>query len=207
MSLSIIIAFWGVALLFIITPGADWAYIISAGVSGRFLTPAIAGLIGGHFIAAIVVAAGVGALVASTPAALSALIIAGAAYLLWLGIGILRHPSVPQASHNRATHSWGQWVLKGLFTSGLNSKVFLLFLALLPQFTDPHARWPVPVQMIVLGLVHLVTCSIIYTILGNCSRAALQTRPHAARLVSQISGGLMIVIAILLLAEQFYTGK
>ena len=60
MTLSVLAAFWAVSFLFIITPGADWAYAISAGMRGRWVTPAVAGLLSGHLLATIIVAAGVG---------------------------------------------------------------------------------------------------------------------------------------------------
>ena len=44
----------------------------------------------------------------------------------------------------RRLNAWQRWAVKGLCVSGLNPKVFLLFLALLPQFTDATAPWPVP---------------------------------------------------------------
>ncbi|WP_445495172.1 LysE family translocator [Photorhabdus sp. SF281] len=203
MELSLFVAFWAVSVLFIITPGADWAYAISAGMHGRAVLPAVTGLLCGHFIVTIVVAAGIGALVAGTPAALTVLIVAGAGYLLWLGINMTRHPCVPTASNEREIGSRSQWVIKGLCVSGLNPKVFLLFLALLPQFTDPTAAWPIPVQIIALGLLHILSCSIVYLIVGYSSRAVLKTRPQAAHIVSRVSGAVMIIIAVVLLAEQF----
>jgi hypothetical protein len=46
----------------------------------------------------------------------------------------------------------------------------LLFLALLPQFTDPNAGWPLSVQIVVLGLVHVASCAVIYTGVGTGAR-------------------------------------
>jgi threonine/homoserine/homoserine lactone efflux protein len=80
--------------------------------------------------------------------------------------------------------------------------VFLLFLALLPQFTDPLAAWPVPLQIDALGLLHAFSCAVIYLLVGFASRAVLQTRPVAAQAVSRLSGALMIIIAVLLFIEQ-----
>ncbi|RLU05792.1 lysine transporter LysE, partial [Pseudomonas prosekii] len=57
MTLSMFVAFWAVSILFVITPGADWAYAISAGLKGRVVMPAVAGLLSGHLIATLVVAA------------------------------------------------------------------------------------------------------------------------------------------------------
>ena len=92
--------------------------------------------------------------------------------------------------------------MKGLCISGLNPKVFLLFLALLPQFTDPTGSWSIAMQMSALGMMHLITCTLIYLLVGYGSKAVLATRPQAARLVSRASGGLMVLIALVLLFEQ-----
>ncbi|MBX8471782.1 LysE family translocator [Pseudomonas sp. RIT778] len=202
MSLSVFAAFWAVSFLFVITPGADWAYAISAGLFGRVVLPAVAGLLIGHLLATLVVAAGVGGLVASNPLALSVLTIGGSLYLLWLGINMLRNPSTPEAAETQASGSWSRWTLKGACVSGLNPKVFLLFLALLPQFTDPTAAWPVPMQIMALGLLHALSCGVIYLLVGFGSRSVLQARPVAARFVSRLSGAIMILIAAILLAEQ-----
>ena len=161
------------------------------------------GLLSGHLIATLVVVAGVGALIAGTPTAMTLLTLAGAAYLLWIGISMIRHPSVPEESQDNVNGSWSRWAFRGLCVSGLNPKVFLLFLALLPQFTDPHSSWPVPLQMTVLGLLHVFTCGVVYMLVGYFSRLVLQTRPQAAIRVSQVSGILMILIALLLIIEQF----
>lgn len=200
MSLNMFVAFWAVSVLFVITPGADWAYAISAGIKGRHVVPAVAGMLSGHLVATLIVAAGVGSVITGAPGVLTVLTVAGAGYLLWLGIGMLRHPSAPAVGLNGDVGSRMKWALKGFCISGLNPKVFLLFLALLPQFTDVHAAWPLPLQMIALGLVHVFSCGVVYLLVFG---TVLRTRPRAAQNVSRISGGLMIIIAALLLAEQF----
>lgn len=202
MTLSVFVAFWAVSILFVITPGADWAYAISAGLKGRVVIPAVGGLLSGHLLATVIVAGGVGTLVANHPMALSVLTVVGAGYLLWLGINMLARPSTPHADDTQASGSWTRWALKGLCVSGLNPKVFLLFLALLPQFTDATAAWTVPMQMIALGLVHTVSCGVIYLLVGFGSQVVLQARPAAARIVSRFSGAAMIIIAVILLGEQ-----
>ncbi|PLP89481.1 lysine transporter LysE [Pseudomonas sp. FFUP_PS_473] len=202
MTFSVVVAFWAVSILFIITPGADWAYAISAGLKGRVVIPAVAGLLSGHLIATVIVAGGVGTLVASHPVALSVLTVAGSTYLLWLGINMLAHPATPHADARQASGSWSRWAIKGLCVSGLNPKVFLLFLALLPQFTDVTAPWPVPMQIIALGLIHALSCGVIYLLVGFGSQAVLRARPAAAHLISRLSGATMIIIAVVLLAGQ-----
>ena len=204
MTFSVFAAFWAVSILFVITPGADWAYAISAGLKHRVVIPAVGGLLSGHLIATMIVAAGVGTLIANHPLALSVLTVAGAGYLLWLGANMLARPSTPHADESQTTDSWARWALKGLCVSGLNPKVFLLFLALLPQFTDTTAPWPVPMQMIALGLIHTISCGVIYLLVGFGSQVVLRALPAAAHLVSRLSGVIMIIIALVLLIEQLH---
>lgn len=85
--------------------------------------------------------------------------------------------------------------------SGLNPKVILLFLALLPQFVDTKAGWPVPAQIVGLGIVHVVNCGIVYLLVGNAARLVLRTRPQAAKVVGRISGAVMLCLAVGLGAE------
>ncbi len=202
MTLALFAAFWAVSILLVITPGMDWAYVISAGIRGRVVVPAVAGLLFGHLLMIAIVVAGVGALLVGNPLALTALTLLGAAYLLWIGFNMLLHPPVPGAGEDQRSDSWLRWAGKGVCVSGLNPKVFLLFLALLPQFTDARAEWSVPMQMLALGAVHLISCGLVYLLVGFGSQSVLRTRPQAAKVVGRISGAAMIVIALGLLAEQ-----
>lgn len=204
MSFSVLAAFWAVSFLFVITPGVDWAYAISAGIRGHRVVPAVAGMLSGHLLATVVVAAGVGGLVVRIPYALAVLTLAGAGYLLWLGVNMLFKPSVPVQGEAADSGSWSSWALKGLCVSGLNPKVLLLFLALLPQFTRPQAAWPVPLQIIALGMLHALSCAVVYLLVGFGARAVLGSRPEAALWVSRLSGAAMVVIALLLAAERLF---
>lgn len=202
MTLSVLAAFWAVSFLFVITPGVDWAYAIAAGTRGRFVVPAVGGMLGGHLVATLIVAAGVGGVLVKIPHALTLLTLAGAGYLLWLGLNMLLKPSAPLTGEGAETGTWLNWVTKGFCVSGLNPKVLLLFLALLPQFTDPVAAWPVPVQILALGLLHASSCGVVYLAVGFGARAILGSRPGASIWVSRLSGAAMIVIAVLLAAER-----
>jgi threonine/homoserine/homoserine lactone efflux protein len=202
MAVGTVAAFWMVSLLFVVTPGADWAYAIAAGLWHRTVLPAVGGLLAGHLAATAVVAAGVAGMVSRFPLVLTALTAVGAAYLVWLGIGMLSRPSVPQAGANQMAGSWVQQAMKGAGTSGLNPKVLLLFLALLPQFTDPGADWPLTVQIALLGLVHTASCAVVYTGVGMAGRVVLRARPIAARAVTRFSGAAMVGIGVVLLAER-----
>lgn len=202
MSFSVLAAFWAVSFLFVITPGVDWAYAISAGLRGRMVAPAVAGMISGHLLATVIVAAGVGGLVMQVPYALSALTLMGAGYLLWLGLNMLLKPSKPTQGAAADKGTWKAWALKGLCVSGLNPKVVLLFLALLPQFTDSKSAWPVSAQMLMLGTLHALGCGVVYLAVGYGARAVLSSRPSAAMVVSRVSGAAMIIIAVTLAVER-----
>jgi len=196
-------AFWAVSFLFVLTPGADWAYAITAGVRHRTVLPAVGGMLSGHLLMTAVVAAGVAALVARTPVLMTGLTAAGAAYLVWLGVVMLsRPPASVEESDARASQSWLRQAATGMGVSGLNPKVLLLFVALLPQFTDASGSWPVALQILLLGAVHLVSCAVIYTGVGTCARVVLRARPAAMRTVATVSGIVMIGLGAVLLSEQ-----
>ncbi len=205
MQFALLGAFWGVSALFVITPGADWAYAIAAGLKSRTV-PAVFGLLSGHVLATIIVAAGVGALIARVPVALTVLTIAGSLYLIYLGLTTLRHPVAPSAEEELTPRSGIRWFARGFAVSGLNPKVLLLFLAVLPQFTNAHAAWPIAVQILVLGVVHVLNCAIVYTVVSVSARRVLAARPRAATIVSRISGAAMIAIGVFLLVDRVVAG-
>lgn len=205
MAASSVAAFWVVAFLLIIVPGADWAFTISAGLRGGSAVPAVSGLVAGYAAMTVVVAAGVGALVARSPALLTGLTLAGGLYLIWNGTRTVARPSTPAATAAAAgvpARTRRATLVRGAGVSGLNPKGLLLFLALLPQFTSPHWSWPLAVQLGLLGLVFMITCAVFYLGLGCFARKILRARPAAARAVTRFSGAAMIVIGALLLAER-----
>jgi threonine/homoserine/homoserine lactone efflux protein len=132
------------------------------------------------------------------PSVLTALTVAGSTYLVWLGIGMLRSPAIPHEGGEQASGSWVRQAVKGAGISGLNPKDFLLFLALLPQFTDANASWPIAGQIVALGLVHVASCAVVYTGVGAGARVVLRTWPAAARTVTRISGAAMVAIGLFL---------
>jgi len=153
----------------------------------------------------IVVAAGVGALVARTPASLAALTIAGGLYLLWLGVRTFLRPAGHGPAEGATARTDRATLVKGIGVSGLNPKGLLVFLAVLPQFATPHGTWPLAVQLGVLGLVFTLTCAAFYLGMGSLAHRILDGRPSVARVVSRFSGAAMIVLGVLLLAEHLFT--
>lgn len=202
MSVGGVVAFWGLSVLLALTPGADWAYAITAGLRHRSVVPAVGGLLSGHLLATVVVAAGVAVLVARSPMVLVVLTVAGALYLVWLGAVTFARPAIVHVAEVGPTGSRLRQVVTGFGISGLNPKVFLLFLALLPQFTDSSARWPVAAQILVLGGLHVATCAVIYLAVGVGARVVLAARPRLARVVSRCSGAAMVVLGVVLVVEQ-----
>ncbi len=73
MTISILAAFWLVSFLLVLVPGADWAYVIAVGLRDRSIVPAVGGVLLGYVLLTAVVAAGVAALVARSPAVLTVL--------------------------------------------------------------------------------------------------------------------------------------
>ncbi|MFI6998994.1 LysE family translocator [Nocardia sp. NPDC050175] len=203
MAVGYIAAFWTVSVLLILVPGADWAYAIAAGLRERSVVPAVGGLLLGYVALTAVVAAGVAAVVDRNPVVLTALTVFGGLYLMWLGGTTLASSSTPTAMPEETSPArWGTSVLRGIGISGLNPKAILLFLALLPQFTDRTGSWPLAAQIGTLGLIHTLSCAAIYLCVGVLARTVLRARPTAARIVTRISGVAMIIIGTLLLVER-----
>jgi len=202
MATSALTAFWLVSLSLVVVPGADWAYAISAGMRQRAIVPAIAGLLLGYVVITLVVAGGVGALVAQVPMVLTVLTYVGAAYLIWLGANAIVRPSAPDANAIQVQSTPTRWVTQGLAVSGLNPKALLLFLALLPQFTSQSGTLPIEGQIAELGIIHMLNCAVVYSVVAVGAKLVLRSRPAFARTVSRLSGIAMIAVALVLIAEQ-----
>ncbi|MEV4313192.1 LysE family translocator [Actinocrispum sp. NPDC049592] len=201
MSLTTIVAFLLVDLLLVITPGADWAYAIAAGLRGRSVLPAVIGLVAGYAGYTVLAVAGLVVIVASSAGLLTGLTITGAAYLLWLGFGVLTRPATVGAAEDLAD-SPGRVILRGAGTSGLNPKGLLLYVSLFPQFIDASAGWPVAAQTALFGVLHMALCGVVYLVVGVLARIVLAAKPQAARVVSRVSGAMMIAIGGFLLVER-----
>jgi threonine/homoserine/homoserine lactone efflux protein len=201
MAASSITAFWFVTAVLIVAPGADWAFTLGATLRGNAVLPAVGGLATGYAVTTLAVAAGVGALVVGSPATLTAITFAGGAYLVWLGIRTLRNPSSPLAETGVPSRTNRHTYIEGIGVSCLNPKGLLILVALLPQFTNTQASWPLAAQMVVLGLAFTLTCAVFYTLLGSFATAVLLARPGAARIVSRLSGTGMVAIGTLLGAD------
>ena len=205
MNPQLFLAFVIVAVTLACTPGVDWAYSIAAGLRQRSFLPAVAGLCSGYVLHTALLVAGLAAVLTGVPGLLGWLTIAGAAYLLWLGVSTMRSWRGASFSADDAvgqSRNQLRTFLQGMGTSGINPKGLLFFLALVPQFVSPEASLPVPVQSGVLGLTFVLFAGIIYTVVALGSRKLLQSRPSAARVVTLASGIIMMGLGAVLLGEQ-----
>ena len=205
MNPQLFLAFMLVAVSLACTPGVDWAYSISAGLRQRSFVPAVAGLCSGYVIHTLLMVAGLAALLAGVPGLLGWLTIAGAAYLLWLGVATLRSWRGASFSAEGGVVQSGNQLrtfLQGMGTSGINPKGLLFFVALVPQFVSPDAALSVPLQSGLLGLTFVLLVAVVYSCVALLARRLLHSRPGAARRVTLASGVIMVALGVVLLAEQ-----
>ena len=182
----------------------DWAYSITAGLKQRSFVPAVAGLCGGYVLHTVLLVAGLAALLTGIPGVLGWLTVAGAAYLLWLGLTTIRswRGASFGSAEVRAPANQFRTFLQGMGTSGINPKGLLFYVALVPQFVSPEASLPVPVQSGLLGLTFVLLVAVVYTCVALLARKLLHSRPGAARKVTLASGIIMVALGAVLLSEQ-----
>jgi len=121
--------------------------------------------------------------------------IAGAVYLVYLGVQTFRHRGNLASALGAPGAPPGRRVFwQGVAVGATNPKVLVLFVALLPQFTDPGAGRP-GVQMLVLGLLFTLTAAVLDSVWGLAAGAArdwFATSPARLRRVGG-AGGLMMI--------------
>ncbi len=152
MALHAVIAFAAVAALLVVAPGPDWAFVLRTVSRRESLAAAVLGLVAGYVAMTATVATGLGLLVIGAPAVLNLLTVLGGSYLVWLGWWTWRSARAAPTETVQPTSRQRSTFVNGVCVSGLNPKVLLVFVALLPQFVRPGAAWPVDLQLAVLGL-------------------------------------------------------
>ena len=147
-------AFFAAAFLLNIAPGPDMLYVIgrSIGQGRRAGTVSALGIFVGCLVHIVFAAAGLAALLRSSPLAYSVAQYAGAAYLGYLGMRVLLERSSTLEAPEVRSAPLGRIFTQGVITNVLNPKVAIFFLAFLPQFIQPQ-RGSVALQIIVLGLI------------------------------------------------------
>jgi threonine/homoserine/homoserine lactone efflux protein len=147
--------FFPAALLLAVTPGPGIFYVLARSLAGgrrEGIDSAIGTFVGGlfHVLAA---ALGISAVLAASAVAFHTVKYAGAAYLVWLGIGMIRtrNAVAPVESVAPARGAFRQ----GVCTEALNPKTALFFLSFIPQFIAPE-RGHVFLQFLALGAFSVI---------------------------------------------------
>jgi threonine/homoserine/homoserine lactone efflux protein len=191
--LAAIAAFAAAAGLITIAPGLDTTLILrTAAVEGQGRASRTAiGICSGLFVWAVAVALGIGAILALSHLAYRCLELGGAAYLVWLGIGMLRHPRaalVMVAAKRRP----GSPLVRGLLSNLLNPKIAVFYVTFLPQFV-PHGVRPAPF-LLLLAAIHIVETALWFgaLILATAPLGRFLQRPRVVRALDRICGTVLL---------------
>lgn len=202
--------FAGAVFLLNATPGVDFVLTVSRTLQGgaRAGVAAALGINAGCVVHALAAAFGLAALLALVPTAFQLIQWAGAGYLVWLGLGMLRQAwrGGAGASADTATtakRSFAADFRTGLLTNVLNPKVALFFLAFLPQFV-PAASAHKTVSFLLLGAWFVVQGFVFLMLLvalaARLSRLGASGRVRQA--LGALGGMLFVALALRLLRER-----
>lgn len=206
LSLPQLLAFVGAALLVTAAPGPDNLMVLSLGLArGRQAGIAFgSGCALGCLNHTVLAALGVGALIAASPMAFTALRVAGGLYLVWIGVSALRaslQPGAGAALRTVPPDPPRRLFLKGLAVNAINPKVVLFFLAFLPQFVEPargHAAW----QIAQLGLAFTLQALLVFGAIGWFAGGVgerLQRRPKLGQWLDRLAGVVFVGLGLRLL--------
>lgn len=202
MALSILtkhglLLFIAAELVFSLTPGPTVMLISAYGFKGGFrdAMAAIAGTQTGNTLWYLICVTGLGAAVTASPLVFHLIKLAGAAYLIWLGLSALwksRHAQ-PEAMGPRLK---GKPYLQATLTQMGNPKAILFFGAFVPQFLDTHA--PLMPQYVIMFVVTFIGESIILTGYGALAAyGGHKAAPHHAVWRERISGLVLLALGVI----------
>lgn len=199
MSLGVWLGFLLAAILIAVTPGPGAVISMSTGLRHgyRAALVAICGLQAAIILHLLIVAIGLGALLAASETAFAVVKFLGAAYLVWLGIQKWRAPIVPA---DAGVPSLGR---KSLFFQGLlvnltNPKAIIFICALVPQFIDPAIPQLPQYSLIAVTLCLTDVAVMSAYALGAASLGRWLHDPRAIRLQNRAFGGLFVSAGALL---------
>ena len=196
-------AFLTIDVVLVLTPGPDWAYVIAVGLRDRIVLPAVAGIVAGYMVLTVAVAAGLAVLIVTSPGALTAVTLVGAAYLIWLGVSVVSRlsESGPTAPCRVRPGCWASWPEARRRAASIR-RPCCCSSPCCHSSSTATAGCPVAAQIAVLGAIHTANCAVAYLGLGTVARNALVRRPSAAYAVTRASGVAMIVLGGLLVVER-----
>ncbi len=195
-----LLAFALISFALIIVPGPNVIFVITRSLMlGRAagVGTALGGQIGVYAQVAAV-AFGIGALVERSVTLFTVIKLAGAGYLVYLGVQGIRHRRSLRNALNTAAEpkSIGRIVRDGIAVGASNPKSIVFFAAVLPQFADRQAGH-VPAQMLLLGAVFMtiaVLCDSSWALAAGTARAWFARSPRRLELVGGTGGLVMIGI-------------
>ncbi|WP_413102818.1 LysE family translocator [Streptomyces sp. Inha503] len=188
-----ILAFAAMSLLVIVIPGPSVLFVVGRALAygRRTALETVLGNMVGCYLLVTAVAWGLGALVQSSAAVFMGVKLAGAAYLVYLGVQAFRHRGdmrvTDMEAPARAQRGDLRTVLDGIFVGVTNPKGIVFFAAVLPQFVD-HSAGHLPLQMMVLGLVPVTIGMITDTLWGLGASAARSWFARSDRRLSMVGG-------------------
>jgi threonine/homoserine/homoserine lactone efflux protein len=157
--LTLLLPFVVAATLTSLVPGPDMFFIIANGIAGgpRAGVSAAVGMSTGMAVHTLAAAAGLSALFLALPTAMDVLRVVGIVVLLYLAYTTMKSSFSKQELELRPEQrSLGRTYGMAVLTNVSNPKVIVFYLAFMPQFTDAQAAWPVPVQLLTLGLLFIL---------------------------------------------------
>ena len=187
---------FGVVLL----PGLDMAFVLASALVGgrRAGLAATAGIVAGGVCHVTMGALGIVAVLQLMPAAFNVVLLAGAAYIAWIAIALLRSSAAFGDLPMQRLRSQAATFRQGLLTSLLNPKAYLFMLAIFPQFLKPEYG-DIATQAVVLWSIIALTQAGIYggmALVGDRVRAWLAARPSANAWLARVVGGLLLATAV-----------
>jgi threonine/homoserine/homoserine lactone efflux protein len=181
-------------------PGPDSLLVMTrSAVQGwRAGVVAAMGIGAGILVHVLVAALGLSALLAASPAAFALIKCGGAAYIVIMGLLMLRRGLPVDAGALLLKPSHGTIFLQGFLTDVLNPKVALFFLAFVPQFIEANAASK-PLAFFVLGLLFDINCMLCFCALalGTASASArLGKKSGLGVLLKRLAGGAFVFLGI-----------
>jgi len=187
-------------LLLNITPGPDSLFIMARSATQGWRAGLVAcwGVGSGVFVHVFAAALGLSALLATSATAFAVVKVAGAAYLVWIGIGMLRAKGDAPRAVDAAPRviRYRDIYRQGFLTNALNPKVALFFLAFVPQFIAPDAPSK-PLAFIVLGAIFdingMLWCHALALFTAFAS-SRLRVGPAVGRWLNRTMGGVFVAL-------------
>lgn len=196
-------AYVAAASLLTITPGLDTALVIRTATTGSTRQAALAGLgiATGCFVWAALVSFGLGALLAASQLAYTVLRWMGAAYLLWVGYKLLRHPRREFPTQAQSARGQRAAFATGALTNLLNPKVGVFYVSFLPQFVPQGVH--VGAYILMLGAIHALLGLIWFACLIAATRpiSTFIRRPAAIQACDRLTGGVFVACGVGLALE------